>query len=144
MSKTNLNASKNASAKENESVLITKFNLDQFADQLGKIELKERKDKETIYFYPEGMTKDQISGDAGKKFRNSLRRKRDSFCNNILFFAKGKKMDDLKKEIDLFLAHYKITYRRNDLSIESISQSHNDAKNVSLSLALQIVKEMHK
>lgn len=147
MSKTNLNASKNASAKENASpasAKINSFNLESLASQLDAIQLKEKKEKETIYVYPQGMTKDEISGEKGKKFRNHLRRKLESFSNNILFFAKGKKMEDLQKEIDLFMTHYKTFYRRNDLSIDSLSQSRNESKSHLLSLSLQIIKGMQK
>lgn len=128
----------------NASAKIEKFNLDSLASQLDAIKLKEKKDKETIYVYPEGMTKDQISGEIGKKFRNRLRRNLESFTNNILFFAKGKKMEDLQKEINAFLAHYRKNYRIHDLSIDSLSQSRNEGKMHLISLALQIVKGMQK
>lgn len=139
--KQNQNA-QSAQKKSSPASSLNAFNLDQIADQLDKIELREKKDKETIYVYPEGMTKDEISGDKGKKFRNHLRRKLEGFANNILFFAKGKKMDDLKKEIDAFMIHYKTFYRINDLSLSSLSQSRNEKKSAHLSLALTIIKGM--
>lgn len=142
MSKTNVNAS-NASKKEIASpaiVDLSKFNLEKFADQLEKISLKEKKNKETIYVYPPEFKKEDLGGEIGKKWRNAQRRKLESMTNNILFFAKGKKMDDLQDAIKKFRAFYKETYRRNDLSIDSLSQSRNDARNAGISLALDIIK----
>lgn len=137
-----INASNAISSPANPSII--KMNLDKFADQLGKMELKEKKDKETIYLYPEGMTKEMISGEKGKKFRNSLRNRLKTISNNILLFAKMKRMEDLDKEINSFLAFYKDHYRLNDLSLKSISQSADEGKNASLSLFLSIVKECKK
>lgn len=142
MSKTNVNAS-NASKKEIASpaiVDLSKFNLEKFADQLEKISLKEKKNKETIYVYPPEFKKEDLGGEIGKKWRNAQRRKLESMTNNIRFFAKGKKMDDLQDAIKKFRAFYKETYRRNDFSIDSLSQSRNDARNAGISLALDIIK----
>lgn len=147
MKKINQNSAKSSSAivnpiaKKDESPNLSKINLSKFADQLEKMELKEKKDKETIYIYPEGMSKSDISGEKGKKFRNGLRNKMKFHSNNILLFAKKNRLDDLKSAIESFRKFYKENYRINDLSIKSISHSANEEKNIFLSLFLEIVKE---
>lgn len=142
MSKTNSNASKDAKKEIASPAIVdlSKFNLEKFADQLSAISLKEKKNKETIYVYPPEFKKEDIGGEIGKKWRNSQRRKLESLTNNILFFAKGKKMEDLQDAIKKFRSFYKETYRRNDFSIDSLSQSRNDARNAGISLALDIIK----
>lgn len=141
MSKTN-NASKDAKKEIASPAIVdlSKFNLEKFADQLSAISLKEKKNKETIYVYPPEFKKEDIGGEIGKKWRNHQRRKLESLTNNILFFAKGKKMEDLQDAIKKFRSFYKETYRRNDFSIDSLSQSRNDARNAGISLALDIIK----
>lgn len=128
--------------KERSEDQIVKFNLDKFADQLGKIDLKEKKERDTIYLYPAEFSKEMISGEKGKKFRNHLRNQLKRHSNNCLLFAKMKRMDDLKEEIKKFDAFYLQFYRINDYSIGSISQSNDDAKNASYSLFLDILKSL--
>lgn len=140
MSKIKSSPAKNVNAsKENASPAIIKFNLDQFKDQLGSIELKEKRDKETIYIYPEGMTKEMISSEKGKKFRNSLRNRMKTICNNILLFAKMDRMEDLQKSIAEFDALYAKNYRMQDYSLKSISSSGDESKLSMISLSLKII-----
>lgn len=135
---------KNASpdAKKIESANLNEINLSKFADQLSAISLKEKKERETIYLYPEGFSKEIISSEKGKKYRNGLRNIAKRFCNNILLFAKMNRMDDLKKEIAEFDLFYKEKYRIQDYSSASISQSNNPEKEIGFNLMMQIIKEM--
>lgn len=143
MSKKSIIPAKNVNAsKENASPAIAKFNLSQFADQLSAIELREKKDKETIYKYPEGFSKEMISSEKGKKFRNSLRNRMKTICNNILLFAKMNRMEDLHKEIASFDALYLANYRINDYSLKSFSSSGDSSKLGLMELSLSIIREI--
>lgn len=136
------NANPSDAKKSDASKEIIKINLSKFADQLGKIELKEKRDKETIYIYPEGFSKEMISSEKGKKFRNSLRNRMKTICNNILLYAKMNRMEDLQKSISEFDALYSANYRIRDYSIKSLSSSGDESKLSLMILALSIIKEM--
>lgn len=136
------NAQRSSNVKKNSDASIVEINLSKFADQLGKIELKEKKERETIYHYPEGMTKELISSEKGKRYRNGLRNQLKRFSNNCLLYAKHSRIDDLKEEIKKFDEFYLKFYRINDYSIGSISQSNDDAKNANYSLFLDILKSL--
>lgn len=140
--KKNQNSAKNASASKEIAKEIVAINLSQFADQLSGISLKEKKDKETIYKYPEGFSKEMISSEKGKKFRNSLRNRMKTICNNILLFAKMNRMEDLQKEIASFDALYIANYRINDYSLKSFSSSGDESKLSMMNLSLSIIKEI--
>lgn len=149
MQNSNQNSKKNASvntnaknAKKDESKEINKINLSKFVSQLSTIELKEKKDKETIYVYPEGSSKEWIQSDKGKKFRNSLRNAMKKFANNILIFAKINDLEKLQGEIKKFDEFYKKNYRINDLSLKSISSSSDPLKERDYSLMIEIIKEV--
>lgn len=133
------NASKNQidASKKNA---IQKINLSSIASKLEGINPSEKRERESIYLYPKEFSKEMISGDKGKSFRNSMRKKRDSLCNNILFFAKGKKDAELKESIAKFNSFYKENYQRNDYAIASLSQKNDDAGNQFIILALEIIK----
>lgn len=117
---------------------IQKINLSKFSDALQGIEMKEKKERLSLYIYPDGFSKDKINGLEGKSFRGKMRGKRDKLINNILFFAKGNKIEDMKKEIELFNNFYKENYCINDYSLQSLSNKED--KNISL--ALSIIKEI--
>lgn len=143
MKKNSNSPAKNADASKNAlspNPSIIKINLGQFKDQLGKIELKEKRDKETIYIYPEGFSKEMISSEKGKKFRNSLRNRMKTICNNILLYAKMNRMEDLQKSIAEFDALYSANYRIKDYSIKSLSSSGDESKLSLMILSLQIIK----
>lgn len=130
----------NPAKNENLKSAIS-INLEKYADQLSGINLKEKKDKESLYLYPDGFLKSDISSEKGKKYRNGLRNKLKKFSNNILIFAKIKDAEKLQKEIADFMIFYKEKFRINDLSLSSISHSKDSAKEKDFSLFLQIVKE---
>lgn len=117
------------------------LNLEKYADQLSGMELKEKREKESLYLYPEGFAKSDISSEKGKKYRNSLRNQLRRYSNNILIFAKMKDAEKLGNEIAQFMGFYKKNFRINDLSLSSISHSKDAGKEKDFSLFLQIVKE---
>lgn len=150
MSKKNVNAI----AKANKNVIETKesvnveqnrltsINLSQFADKLSNVELKEKREKETLYKYPDGWTKEKINSEEGKHFRNKLRNRLKSICNNIFFYAKGENVEMIKLEIQKFDAFYLENYRINDYSVNSITNSKDQKANIELTLAIiKSVKE---
>lgn len=134
---------KNANVKANETKTSEKsqlqaINLASVKSQLDKIDLKEKKVKETIYKYPESFSKDDINGEKGKKHRNGLRNKLKSFCNNILYYAKTDNLEELQKKINEFKTFYKANYRVNDYSLSSITNSEKREKDIEL--MIQIIK----
>lgn len=121
---------------------LQKINLDKFADSLEKFEGKEKKSKETsIYKYPESFPKEDVNSEKGKNWRNQKRGKIKRFVNNILLYAKHKRMEDLQKEISEFKTFYAETYILNDYSGKSISNSNKEKEVAELSIALDIVKQ---
>lgn len=130
---------------------VSKVNLSSIADRLEKIEIKDKKVRNTIYIYPDGWTQDKINSVEGKKFRNKLRNKIKFFCNQIFLFSKqisvNPKNEDSKKSLQNvvkeFKAFYKSFYKINDFSIESISQA-KDEKTNDIKLMLDILKSLEK
>jgi hypothetical protein len=136
-----------ASLKEN----LKSINLDAFKNQLDALQLKGKKERENLYIYPESLSKEDIKGEKGKKFRGGLRNKRDRFINNILHSAKiynadkkKENLESLQNCISLWKDFYKSSYRINDFSIDSISQSKDDEKNKNIIIALGIIKSSLK
>lgn len=123
---------------------IVKINLDQFKDQLSSIQLKEKKERSTIYLYPEGKGKEWINSPDGKKWRNNKRNSIQRFANNILIFAKSNQLEKLQEEIKKFDAFYKEFYRLNDYSFASISNSNDAKKEGDIDLMMKIIKEIKK
>ena len=124
-------------AEENRLIEI---NLSKFADKLANVDLKQKREKEHLYLYPESFTKEIINGEEGRKYRNRLRSRLKSFANNIFFYAKGENIEALKVEIDKFDSFYKENYRINDYSINSITNSKEKEKDISF--MLEIIKEV--
>lgn len=149
--KKNANVSKVETKKSKKSNEVVKLNVQSIADRLNKIEIKDKKVKNTIYIYPEGWTQDKINSTEGKKFRNKQRNKIKFFCNQIFLFSKqllvNSKNEDAKKSLSNTIAdfkkYYKENYRLNDFSIESISQAKEDKTN-DIKLMLEILKSNEK
>jgi hypothetical protein len=120
---------------------IISLNLEKYADQLSGMQLKEKKEKDTIYHYPPEFDKSMISSEKGKKYRNSLRNRLKRHSNNVLIFAKIKDAEKLQKEIEDFQKFYAEFFRLNDYSLASISHSSDPIKEKDFSLFLQIVKD---
>lgn len=139
--KTNATTKKNVANKkttENKKSVVN-LNLSQFAAKLDNIEVKEKKDKETLYIYPETLSKSDINGEKGKKHRNKLRTKMQKFENNIFVFTKTNDTENLEKTIAEFDAFYKENYRTPDYSLKSISSSNDEKKTASLKTMLEII-----
>lgn len=128
--------------KNANSTKVVNLQLSQFAKKLESVEVKEKKDKLTIYNYPETFSKTDINSEKGKKFRNSLRSKMQKFANNIFYYAKINDNEKLIAEINSFDAHYKENYRLNDYSLKSVSSSNNEVKAKDIELMLSIIKEV--
>lgn len=144
MSKKALNASNiNASKMEDKKEEIVKINLSKFASQLENKGISHaRNERETIYIYPASIPKDRINEKEGKQFRGKMRSQLKRFSNNIFFFAKGEKIEEIKKEIANFEIFYKEFYRINDYSLKSLSSSNDEGKNRDIELLLSILSEM--
>lgn len=119
---------------------LTEINLSQFADKLANVELKVKKEKETLYKYPEGWTKEKINSEEGKHFRNKLRNRLKSICNNIFYYAKTQDAENIKLEIEKFDKFYLENYRINDYTVNSITNSKEQEKHVLLTL--EIIKSV--
>lgn len=132
---------KNANASKESNVV--NLNLEKFEKSLESVSLKEKKTRETIYNYPEGWDKTKINSEEGKKFRNSLRNQMKRFSNNVFVFTKTKENEKLIAEIDAFNAFYLKNFRINDYSLDSITQSKDDAKSRDLSLMMDIIREVN-
>jgi hypothetical protein len=77
-----------------------------------------------------------------KKERQKIRRTRDRFVNNILFYYGEKQTDELKKEIANFEKFYSTVYVLSDFSLDSLASNNSDKETkVNIRLALQIVKQ---
>lgn len=76
-----------------------------------------------------------------KKKRQILRKQRNKFVDNVLFFKSQKNNVELKKEIESFNKFYKETYILNDYSLNSICQNNSDNETkIKVKMFLQIVK----
>lgn len=138
--KKTVNAKVNNTKKSTSKVVD--LNLSKFANQLKDVQLKEKKDKETLYIYPDGFSKTDINSEKGKKFRNSLRTKIQKFANNIFVFTKTEQQDKLIEEIKLFDVFYKANYKTNDYTVKSVSSSNNELKNADFNQMFDIIKHV--
>ena len=76
-----------------------------------------------------------------KKQRQILRKKRNKFIDNVLFFYTQKQSKELENEIKEFEKFYKETYILNDYSDNSIMQNNSDNETkIKVKLFLKIVK----
>ena len=77
-----------------------------------------------------------------KKERQKIRRTRDRFVNNILFYFAEKMQSELKKEITEFQKFYTSVYIVSDYSLESLASNNSDKETkVNIRLALQVIKQ---
>ena len=77
-----------------------------------------------------------------KKERQKIRRTRDRFVNNILFYYSEKLQNELKKEITEFQKFYTSVYIVSDYSLESLASNNSDKETkVNIRFALQIIKQ---
>lgn len=77
-----------------------------------------------------------------KKIRQKIRKERNKFFDNIIFFASRDLKTELKLSIDLFDKFYKETYLTNDYSLNSIVQNNSDDDTkLKCRLVLEIIKK---
>lgn len=142
IAKANKNVIETKESVNVEQNRLTSINLSQFADKLANVELKVKKEKEHLYIYPDGWTKEKINSEEGKQLRNKLRNRLKSICNNIFFYTKSENVELLKAEIQKFDEFYKANYRINDYSANSLTNSKDQLQNVELTLnIIKSVKE---
>lgn len=129
--------------EEKKDEKLTKINFSKFAEKLNSFSVKEKMQKSTLYNYPEGWTALNINGDEGRTFRRALRLKLTNFSNNIFVYCKTKQTEKLIAEVKNFDKFYKLNYKINDYSINSITHT-KEEKNASYVLMLDIIKEVKK
>lgn len=98
---------------------LDNINLDILSKELAKNIKAKTNNKEKIY---------KIKAD--KKERQILRKKRNTFFDNIIFYFANKMQTELKKEIESFNKFYKETYLLNDYSVNSICQNNSDKETI--------------
>lgn len=102
--------------------------------------------KSLLYNYPENFTPNMINGGEGKTFRSKCRKTVENFANKILFGLQQAKISKnaelLNEAIKNFDAYYKVTFKINDYSLQSITHKKENAEN--LKVMLEIVKESKK
>jgi hypothetical protein len=109
---------------------LDETNLDLLVSNISKNIKQKTNSKEKIY---------KIVVD--KKVRQQIRKKRNQFIDNVLFFKSQKNEIELKKEIENFNKFYKETYLLNDYSENSICQNNSDNETkIKVKVFLQIVK----
>jgi RNA processing factor Prp31 len=110
---------------------IDNANLDLLVNELAKnIKQKKETSKDRMY-----------KNEVDKKQRQILRKKRNKFVDNVLFFQSQKMLVELKNEINLFNEFYKEVYLLNDYSLNSICQNNSDNETkIKSKLFLQIIK----
>jgi len=106
-------------------------NLDLLVNELSKnIKQKKETSKDRMY-----------KNEVDKKQRQIIRKKRNKFIDNVLYFQSQKMQNELKNEINLFNEFYKETYLLNDYSLNSICQNNSDNETkIKCKLFLQIIK----
>lgn len=140
--------------KLTQKELTDKLNLFDFS----KIKIKEKKSNDTkskddMYYYQflfkkyqnkdySILNKDEFKK-LGQRLRTKIRNKRNSFANNIIFYAQNKNLIELQKEIVSFNSFYKETYILNDYSLKSISSTNRDEEStILLNMMLDIILKL--
>ena len=98
---------------------LDEVNLNKLALELSKNVKAKTNNKEKIY---------KIEVD--KKQRQILRKKRNTFFDNIIYYFANKMQKELKEEIKSFETFYKETYLLNDFSTNSICQNNSDKETI--------------
>lgn len=154
----NVESKKVVSTSNLEAKLLgeTNLELDKINDFLNSKEIKNKLSKSKVkevsnniksdmFKYPiewDKLSKEDKSKKS-KSFRTSARKKRNQFSNNVILFAKSKRIDELKKEIKNFNIFYKKTYSLNDYSLLSFCRKNSDDDTKeNLNLFLSIVKQL--
>lgn len=118
---------------------VSELNLSMFTDKLKNVELKEVKEKENLYVYPDHLKGDLKNSKEGKTFRRKLRTSIEKVCTDVLLHTKYARTEDLKNAVKSFNEIYKLNYRINNYKLESLSHS-ADIKTQNLIIAaLEII-----
>lgn len=133
------NEMKNESLK-NQNEEIVKNNLETISDDFIKnldslnLESIEKITLKNDYSHKVGNKKDNlyknkpIDKEQQKKFRQKMRKLRESFQNKICFLYSQNDSENLKKEIKNFLEFYKNEYVLNDFSLNSLVYPNADGQ----------------
>lgn len=155
---TELLTSKNKDVKEALSIKSDKalndfLNSRTIKAQISKVKVKETTitDRKEMFNYSNYHTTMKIDVSKldklelkkiNKSVRTKVRKIRNSHSNNIILFAKEKRLNELKKEIANFINFYKFAYTLNDFSLVSISRNNRDMETKErLTLMLIIVNQ---
>lgn len=132
---------KRISNKDFLNIDLDKLNLDDLKN-LTKKEIKIEKNqgnKDVLYKF---QLNDKLSTDKQKKERMRLRRERNKFLNNIIFYFNENNTSETKKEIKNFIDFYKKEYVKNDVSFESLSANNSDDETkIKIKVVLQLIKK---
>lgn len=110
---------------------LDNVNFESLIKEVSK-NIKQKKENERDKIY---------KNEVDKKQRQILRKKRNKFIDNVLFFYTQKQNKELENEIKEFEKFYKDTYFLNDYSDNSIMQNNSDNETkIKVKLFLKIVK----
>lgn len=132
---------KRISNKDFLNIDLDKLNLDDLKN-LTKKEIKIEKNKGNKDVLYKFQLNDKLSTDKQKKERMRLRRERNKFLNNIIFYFNENNTSETKKEIKNFIDFYKKEYVKNDFSFESLSANNSDDETkIKIKVVLQLIKK---
>lgn len=147
MSTTKLNKEKvvknNSKELINESKkLLTDKQLLEFSENLDDVNFENLLKLKSANLKQTTSTKEKMYKiDVDKKIRMQIRKKRNKFFDNVIFFKANNLNTELKKEIESFNKFYKETYILNDYSLNSICQNNSDDDTkLKCKLFLEIIK----
>lgn len=136
------NANKNVKV-ETAKIEAVKLNLDMLSNEIKeKAKHIVKTEKQYLYKYPAEWTKNDIQSKQGKQFRTKCRKAIQRFSNNIFCFADMQETEKLINEINLFKIFYLENYLINDFSVDSITTSEDNKKDISL--MLRTINEVDK
>lgn len=104
---------------------LSTLDLNNIKDLLSKSKLKvEKESNERFQMYK--FERLGLSDKEEKRERTKVRKQRNKFIDNILYFLSVDKTKELKAEIKSFKEFYLKTYTLNDYSIKSIASDNSD------------------
>ncbi len=138
--KTERNEIKNVISESKK--LLSDTQIIELSENLDDLNFNELLKKASANIKQTSNTKDKMYKiEVDKKIRQTLRKKRNKFFDNIIFFASNDLKTELKKEIKSFDTFYKETYLLNDYSLNSICQNNSDDDTkLKCKLVIEIIK----
>lgn len=149
MSTLNQTSKKNVSNKKevknviNESKkLLNDSQLIEFSENLDDLNFENLLKKQSANIKQTTSNKEKIYKiEVDKKIRMKIRKERNKYFDNIIYFCSNELKTELKKEIENFNKFYKETYSLNDYSLNSICQNNSDEDTkLKCRLVLEIIK----